>query len=141
MSEQWKSIEGYEGLYEVSNLGRVKALARTHRHGHRHPERIMSQSVSRGYPKVELSAADGSRRSIPVHRLVCAAFYDNPEDKRCVNHIDGDKANNHVSNLEWATHSENEKHAYRIGLKASTDKHKRATAESNRRRSRIMEAA
>lgn len=134
MTEIWKSISGYEGLYEVSNLGQVKALARTHRNGHRHPQKMMSQSITRGYPKVDLSDTEGKRRSIPVHRLVCAAFYSNPEGKKCVNHIDGDKQNNHVDNLEWATHSENELHAYRTGLKFSSDKHKKAVAQSNKLR-------
>ena len=100
MEEVWKDIEGYEGLYEVSNLGRVKSL-------HGLSEKIMKNSNgSGGYQKLSLT-----KNKIPknffVHRLVAQAFIPNPESKPEVNHIDEDKTNNRVDNLEWMTHIEN----------------------------------
>lgn len=70
------------------------------------------QNDKQGYLTVTIG-----RKSHKVHRLVCSAFHTNPKNKRCVNHKDGDKSNNHISNLEWATHSENSIHAHRTGLK------------------------
>lgn len=119
MIEVWKDISGYEGVYQVSNLGRVKSLARTRngRWGNKLPvpEIILKQKKNRGgYMCVHLRTNKESHPT--VHRLVAIAFIENPENKQTVNHLDGCKTNNIVENLEWATISENTKHAIETGL-------------------------
>lgn len=121
--EVWKEVLGYEDSYEVSNYGRVKSLSRkieVHRDGETHVryyrERLMSISIRVNYPNVNLSR-DGRIENFLVHRLVAQAFIPNTENKPYVNHIDGDTHNNHVSNLEWVTQSENINHAIKIGNK------------------------
>lgn len=115
--EVWKPVVGYEGEYEVSNLGRIKSKARTIIHGHTGtriiPETIRKiQTRSHGRKYVLLS----NKRPIAIHRAVAEAFIGPCPDGCNCNHIDGDPANNRVENLEWITHSENMKHAYRNGL-------------------------
>ena len=136
MEEQWKECVGFEGYYEVSNLGRVRTVARESVKSNGRKciikERVISQADVKGYKKVTLKC-DGVRKDMRVHRLVVMAFIGEPS-KEMVNHKDGDKANNKLSNLEWATRSENELHAYGTGLKKSTDLHKQKTIESNKKR-------
>lgn len=119
-NEVWRGIGDYKGFYEVSNLGRVRSLSRVvaHKDGaiHKYPSRIIRPYISKGYHYVQLHIK-GSYVHKTVHRLVAEAFISNPMNLPQVNHKDGNKANNDVSNLEWCTASENEKHAYRIGLK------------------------
>jgi hypothetical protein len=117
MNEIWKEIDGYDGIYEVSNKGRVKSLARFDLQGHKLKERILRPAVnSSGYCTVCLSKG-GHRRLFTVHRLVAQTFISNPENKPSVNHIDGDKTNNATTNLEWNTYLENMRHAINTGLK------------------------
>ncbi|MET3559316.1 hypothetical protein ABID29_002470 [Streptococcus rupicaprae] len=125
--EIWKTVKGYEGLYEVSNLGRVKSLDKIvpKWDGVRLLKgRILKGSVTQfGYHKVILTK-NKHRRTIFVHRLVAEAFLenDNPKIKTQVNHIDGDKLNNETGNLEWVSASENIKHAFSIGIKKVSKK-------------------
>lgn len=107
--EQWKDIPGFENKYQISNTGAVKSSCRN-------KEIIMSPALNTfGYPKVGLYK-DSKYTSATVHRLVAEAFIDNPDNKPQINHIDGNKANNNVSNLEWCTNSENMQHAWRERL-------------------------
>ena len=113
--ETWKDIKGYEGRYQVSNLGRVKSLKRTitRKNGKKYSveERILKPQTDRyGYLRVNLYDSSGKIKRLRVHRLVCEAFHENPENKPCVNHIDENKANNVASNLEWCTYEENNNH-------------------------------
>jgi hypothetical protein len=112
VEEIWKSIEGFEGLYEVSNLGRIKTLGKTvtYKDGrvYTYPEKIINQIKARGgYYYVNLRRLDKSREFWSVHRIVADAFVPNPEHLPCVNHKDEDKVNNHADNLEWCTHQYN----------------------------------
>ena len=120
--EIWKDILGYEGIYQVSTFGKVKALLRqkgkgTGRGSYISKERILKSRINRsGYKQVSLYKS-GTARTLLVHRLIMIAFVPNLESKPEVNHIDGIKLNNDLSNLEWATHSENAKHAFKMGLR------------------------
>ena len=116
--EVWKNIKGYEGLYQVSNKGRVKSLERTiiDKTGRKRlrKELILKPKTERnGYLRVNLCNGCGKVKRFYVHRLVCEAFHGNPKNKPCVNHIDENKANNTVSNLEWCTYEENNKYGTR----------------------------
>ena len=104
--EIWKDIEGYEGLYQVSNWGRVKSLARIDENNHPVKERIMKPSKSFGYLYVSLSK-HGKYKRIRIHRLVAIAFIPNPDNKEEVGHKDETRTNNHVDNLEWVSKKEN----------------------------------
>lgn len=108
MKEIWKDIKDYKGLYQVSNIGRVKSLANRSNHK---TEIIIKQSKVTGYMQVTLYK-NSRRKMFKVHRLVAMAFIPNPLNKEQVNHIDGKKTNNAVENLEWNTVSENVKHAF-----------------------------
>lgn len=111
--EIWFTLDD---CYAVSNKGRVKSLARdvSNHTGIIHkPERILKQQTDRkGYARVSL----GKRKNLAVHRLVAKAFIPNPQNKPQVNHIDGNKKNNCVENLEWCNNQENQIHAVRTGL-------------------------
>ena len=103
MSEIWKDIEGYESLYQVSNLGRVKSLARNTGNQYANADRILKQKVCKtGYMSVGL-VKDKRQKHFFVHRLVAMAFIPNPDNLPQVNHKDEDKTNNCVENLEWCT--------------------------------------
>lgn len=118
MSEIWKDIEGYEGIYQASNLGRVKSLERTFQNKHESkprtlPERVLSPSDNKaGYLTVALSR-EGKLKYFYVHRLVLNSFTKNNCGKEQCNHKNGDKHDNRLENLEWLSPSDNLKHYYR----------------------------
>ena len=103
--EIWKEVNGYEGLYKISNLGNLFSVRRN---------RNLTPSIS-DYVRNTL-VKDGKNKSLFIHKLVAIAFVENKENKQQVNHIDGNKLNNNCLNLEWCTRSENQIHAYRTGL-------------------------
>ena len=106
MSEEWRDIKGYEGLYQVSSEGRIKSLKWN-------KERILKPSMDKdGYLLVTLCAG-GKPKTLKVHRLVCEAFHENPDNKPQVNHINEDKADNRACNLEWCTCKQNVNHGSR----------------------------
>lgn len=120
MKEIWKDIEDYEGLYQVSNIGRVKSvskLVKTRWNNFRKTKDLILETTKnhKGYKLVMLSK-NNKIKSKQVHRLVAIAFISNPNNLPQVNHKDGNKQNNCVSNLEWCSAKENMKHAYKIGL-------------------------
>lgn len=121
--EKWKDIKGYEDIYAVSNYGRVKRKEAIVIYSNglksKHKERILkfdkSKQNKRGnyYLRVTLSKNNKQKR-MQVHQLVAKHFIYNKENKKCINHIDGNPENNNVSNLEWCTYSENEIHSYDV---------------------------
>lgn len=136
MQEEWRDIVGYEGMYQVSNLGNVKRLKdqifviddkQRRQYTKIINEKILHQFAdNNGYKIVNINA-----KRTRVHRLVAEAFLCNCEQKPFVNHKDGNKSNNNVANLEWCTASENTLHAYATGLLdlhgfyEKTEEHKR----------------
>ena len=109
--EIWKPISGYEGFYEVSNLGRIRSLERIVECSDGRKRKIKDRtlkgsSYSGGYSGVTLHK-DGCAKFVNIHRIVAEAFVPNPLEKEEVNHKDENPGNNHASNLEWVTHKEN----------------------------------
>lgn len=116
--DRWLPVPGYEGHYEVSESGLVKSLARTVRRkkgAYRVSEKLLSPASLRTGHKMVRLCNGGNCRNEWVHRLVAKAFIQEVEGKPWINHKDGDPTNNHFSNLEWCTASENAKHSYLIG--------------------------
>lgn len=114
--EEIKDIKGFEGLYAVTSHGRVWSYPKGK--GSSHKGDWLSPYLVRGYPTVEIGVRRENRITAVVHRLVGYAFIENESNKPCINHIDGVKTNNTVSNLEWCTYAENNLHAYKMGLKS-----------------------
>lgn len=116
-NEIWRDVVGYEDIYEVSNLGRVRTHKNkttfTKKHGVRHWKQRILKEKSKNNRDVRVSLwKNGKSKDFLVHRLVARAFIPNPNGKKTVNHIDGNPRNNRVDNLEWATHYENNNHAF-----------------------------
>lgn len=140
---EWRDIPGYEGRYQVSNVGDVRSLwmwSGNHYKAREHPYPIAQHPTTTGYRMVPLSY-DGNIKHCKVHRLVAMAFIPNPDDKPYINHKDGNPLNNHVENLEWCTQKENVDHALRIGLKRLSTISKEELADCVKRRMRKCEIA
>lgn len=130
--EEWLPVKDLP-RYEVSNFGRIRTketvtIGSRGREFVNHSKLLtFKERKGRGkqqtnYYQVRLTDENGNKKTYYVHRLVALAFIDNPENKPTVNHIDGNKLNNHVSNLEWATYGENNLHAYKNSLKEDNKK-------------------
>lgn len=129
MEEVWKDVIGFEGYYQVSNLGRVKRIKSEK--GAQTEKTLKEYSYpSTGYFQVNLSK-DSKVTHCYIHRLVAEAFILNPENKPQVNHIDGNKHNNNIDNLEWVTNQENSVHAYDMGLKIITPELRKKLSDAN----------
>lgn len=141
--EVWKDIKGYEGYYQVSNYGRVKSLFRIipGRWGAMTvQERIIKESPnSWGYSQVGLNKL-GKTRPARVHRLVAEAFLENPDNLPEVNHIDENKANNHVNNLEWCSTSDNHLHGTMPKQRRANALKNNGLTEANEHRKRSVKS-
>ena len=116
----WKTIKGYEGLYEISDKGEVRSFDRIlpcgHNSSHIRKGKILTPCGNgKGYLQIYL-IKDGKAKKYYIHRLVAEAFIDNPNNYPIINHKDENRSNNEVSNLEWCTHLDNVRHAIRTGL-------------------------
>ena len=121
MKEIWRNIEGYKGLYKVSNLGRIKSYPRN---GTIKQERILKQTIdNNGYLIVGLHKNNKAKK-VCVHWLVANAFIPKEKEHEVINHVDGDKSNNKLSNLERCTQSHNIKESYRLGLETPPNEKK-----------------
>ena len=120
--EQWKDIEEFKGLYQISNLGKVKSIERYKNNGRGMqllPEKLKEVQIQpNGYHYVNLYV-NNKNHTRRIHRLVATAFIPNTESKPDVNHIDGNKANNTINNLEWSTKKENIQHMIKSGYGAN----------------------
>ena len=123
MKEKWLDIKGYEGLYQVSNLGRIKSIPhivntidkRGWEYSYIAKEKILKNVKGTvGYAQVNLYGHNKTLIVKNVHRIVAIHFIKNPHNKKFVNHKDGNKMNTSASNLEWCTASENMRHAYDV---------------------------
>ena len=124
---QWLPVKGYEKLYEVSDTGEVRSVDRvlsvTNQKERLFKGRVLLQTVNKHVQYKQVSLwKENKGTSYYVHRLVAEAFIPNPEGKPEVNHIDGNRQNNHISNLEWVTSGENSLHASKTGLRVYTNR-------------------
>lgn len=121
--EIWKDVKGYEGLYKISNYGRVKSIKRKvkNKNGFRIvDEKILKPIINnKGYYIYGLSK-QGKINILLLHRLIGEHFIENKNNYPCINHIDGNKLNNKISNLEWCTYEHNIKEAFRLNLNVYT---------------------
>ena len=116
--ERWVPIAGYEGWYDVSDQGHVRRMRKTN---NTHVGRILKGSIGGKYYLQVALYKDGVRKGAKIHQLVAAAFIGPCQEGKELNHKDGIKTNNHVSNLEYVTHKENQHHASVMGLYASQE--------------------
>lgn len=120
MEEVWMDIEGFEGFYQVSNMGQVKSIPRIIKRDYRgnakRNGKLLKQSKTRkGYLRITMQC-NGVKKQVSVHTIVAKAFIPNTNNYPQVNHKNGDKTKNNALNLEWCTNSMNTQHAYDTGL-------------------------
>ena len=126
IKEEWRDIPNYEGLYQASNLGRIKSLERIAKKEYNNDrivkERIMNGTKNQdGYLKVHFKNKERNiDKGLFIHRLVASAFIPNPNNLPQIIHIDGNKLNNNVDNLEWCTNLYNQQHAWKNNLHKPT---------------------
>lgn len=137
MDEVWKDIKDFEGIYQISNMGSVRSLDRICTSGRRLKGKVLKVSKNKGGYELIALRNGGKVANCTVHRLVAQMFIDNPGNKPHVNHIDGNKTNNKVDNLEWVTRSENQQHAYNTGLLINPMKGKKHSIETRMKMSEI----
>lgn len=101
--EEWRDIEGFHGNYQVSNQGRIRSFINNYWNKREYPKILKPCKLTKGYLGVSLSIRKGESKTYRIHRLVAEAFIPNPNHLTQVNHIDENKENNNVSNLEWCT--------------------------------------
>src|SRR5690625_2037351 len=139
-----KDIKGYEGVYQIYNLGNLRSLTRVicDKRGKTKTIKgklLKASTTAQGYKTVVLRKGK-VKENFRIHRLVAQAFIENEDDKPYVNHLDGDKTNNRVNNLEWCTNSENMKHAFETGLKEPSNPNKNGLMQgSNHHKSKLTE--
>ena len=115
MKEIWKDIKEYEGLYQVSNLGRIKRIRFINNKANKNKEKIINQTDNGNGYKIVGLCKNGKRKNYYVHRLVADAFIINQNNYKEINHIDNDRSNNKVKNLEWCNRNYNIKYSYNKG--------------------------
>lgn len=130
--ERWKVIDGTGGKYEISTCGRIRSNI---------TNKVLRTYVNSAGYVLATFPIGGIKKRRPVHRLVAAAFIPNPGEKPFVNHIDADRTNNNVENLEWCTASENALHSFRLGRSVRRAHHEKAVLRSDGVRFQSMTAA
>ena len=120
MKEIWKDIPNYGGLYQISNTGKIKSL----NYNRTHKEKVLKPMLCYGNYYTVTLYKNKIKEVFLVHRLVALTYIQNSQKKEYVNHKDGNKLNNNVNNLEWVTPSENNIHAFKMGLNKSPTKGK-----------------
>lgn len=122
--ENWVDIPGYEGIYQVSPNGSIRSVSRIDALGRKWKSQIKKHhNHNGGYLSASL-CKDGVKKHHLVHRLIASSFIENPESLPVVNHIDGNKHNNSLSNLEWCSYADNNKHAHKVGMNFISEKNR-----------------
>ena len=121
MIEEWKDIKGYEGKYQISSFGNVRSLYDVNQYKNTKRIKILKLGQRNGYSVINL-CKNGKRKSFQIHRLVAEAFIPNEKNDEIVNHIDEDKKNNNVNNLEWCTQLKNVKHSLHQRINKSVNR-------------------
>ena len=121
MEEKWVPIKGYETMYMVSNLGRIKSLdkivnSKYNSKAIKKGKLMQTNSLRKGYKYIELYDLETNHKKFSIHRLIAIHFIPNPNNYPMINHKDGNTLNNSIDNLEWCTASQNSKHAVDTGL-------------------------
>lgn len=121
-TKTWYLLKGFDGFYEINKKGEVRSTLKRRCFIGRKPkgEKLKLRIARSGYWQVSLRKPNEKQTSYFIHRLLAINFIPNPENKPCINHIDSNRLNNNLENLEWCTYSENNKHAYKSGMQIKT---------------------